>query len=76
MKGLKTVYICEECSYRSPKWMGKCPSCGAWNTFIEDVIDTSSGAVHHRELLGPTQFLCRCARFLLQLYIFYKTVIG
>ena len=41
MKGLKTVYICEECSYRSPKWMGKCPSCGAWNTFIEDVIDTS-----------------------------------
>ena len=41
MKGLKTVYICEECSYRSPKWMGKCPSCGAWNTFIEDVIDTA-----------------------------------
>lgn len=44
MKGLKTVYICEECEYRSPKWMGKCPSCGAWNTFIEDVIDTSGTA--------------------------------
>ncbi len=41
MKGLKTVYICSECEYQSPKWMGKCPSCGAWNSFVEDVIDTS-----------------------------------
>ncbi len=39
MKGLKTVYICSECEYKSPKWMGKCPSCGAWNSFVEDVID-------------------------------------
>lgn len=37
MKRLKTVYICSECSYRSPKWMGKCPGCGAWNSFVEDV---------------------------------------
>ncbi len=42
MKGLKTIYICESCEYKTPKWMGKCPSCGEWNTFIEDVIDTSS----------------------------------
>lgn len=38
MKGLKTVYICSECNYTSPKWLGKCPSCGAWNSFVEDVI--------------------------------------
>ena len=38
MKGLKTVYICSECEYQSPKWMGKCPSCGAWNSFVEDVV--------------------------------------
>ncbi len=38
MKGLKTIFICSECSYHSPKWMGKCPSCGKWNTFVEDVI--------------------------------------
>ncbi len=37
MKGLKTVYICSECTARSPKWMGKCPTCGAWNSFVEDV---------------------------------------
>ena len=41
MKGLKTVYNCSTCGYVSPKWMGKCPQCGAWNSFIEDVIDTS-----------------------------------
>lgn len=41
MKGLKTVYICSECNYTTPKWMGKCPSCGAWNSFVEDVIDLS-----------------------------------
>lgn len=42
MKGLKTVYICTSCEYESPKWMGKCPKCGAWNSFTEDVIDLSA----------------------------------
>lgn len=40
-KGLKTVYLCSECEYVSPKWLGKCPSCGSWNSFVEDVIDTA-----------------------------------
>ena len=40
MKGLKTVFICSECQHQTAKWMGKCPSCGKWNTFVEDVIDT------------------------------------
>ena len=38
MKGLKTVYICSECEYSSAKWLGKCPKCSAWNSFVEDVI--------------------------------------
>lgn len=37
MKGLKTFYICTECAYKTSKWMGKCPNCGAWNAFVEDV---------------------------------------
>ncbi len=40
VKGLKTVYICSECGVTSPKWMGKCQSCGAWNSYVEDVIST------------------------------------
>ncbi|MEN3045884.1 MAG: DNA repair protein RadA [Candidatus Hydrothermales bacterium] len=35
MKGEKVVYICENCSYESPKWLGKCPSCDSWDTFRE-----------------------------------------
>ena len=38
MKGTKVVYICSECEYESPKWMGRCPHCGAWNSFVEDVV--------------------------------------
>jgi DNA repair protein RadA/Sms len=33
----KTVFICQNCGFRSPKWMGRCHSCGEWNTMIEEV---------------------------------------
>ncbi|WP_028552044.1 DNA repair protein RadA [Paenibacillus sp. UNC451MF] len=33
----KTKFCCQECGYESPKWMGKCPGCQAWNTFVEEV---------------------------------------
>lgn len=33
----KTKFICQECGYESPKWMGKCPGCGAWNRMVEEV---------------------------------------
>ncbi len=32
----KKVYVCESCDYQSPKWMGQCPSCKKWNTFVEE----------------------------------------
>lgn len=35
---LKTVYVCTECGEVSPRWMGRCSSCGAWNTMVEDVV--------------------------------------
>lgn len=35
----KTVFFCQECGYESPKWMGKCPGCGQWNTMVEEKID-------------------------------------
>jgi DNA repair protein RadA len=33
----KTVFVCGECGYESPKWLGKCPGCGSWNTMVEEV---------------------------------------
>lgn len=44
MKGLKTVYICSECEYTSPKWLGKCPKCNSWNTFVEDVEQVAASS--------------------------------
>ncbi len=38
MAKVKSVYICSECGAESPKWVGKCPSCGAWNTYVEELI--------------------------------------
>ena len=34
----KTVYICSHCGADSPKWLGKCPNCGEWNTYVEEVV--------------------------------------
>ena len=34
----KSVYFCSSCGYESPKWVGKCPSCGEWNTFAEEKV--------------------------------------
>ena len=36
MKAPKKVYVCTECDYQTPRWMGQCPSCGAWNTLTEE----------------------------------------
>lgn len=33
----KTMYVCGECGYTTPKWLGKCPDCGKWNTFAEEL---------------------------------------
>ncbi len=57
MKGLKTVYICSECQHVSPKWLGKCPACGAWNSLVEDVIGEdkkSPAAARHALTARPT----------------------
>jgi DNA repair protein RadA/Sms len=34
----KSSFFCQSCGYESPKWLGKCPSCGSWNTFVEEVL--------------------------------------
>ncbi len=59
MKGTKVIYICSECEYESPKWLGKCPHCNSWNSFVEDVVvkeTVSSTTVQKRtSLLGSSE---------------------
>jgi DNA repair protein RadA/Sms len=44
-KKAKTIYSCQTCGYQAPKWMGKCPDCGTWDSFVEErlVPSTRSG---------------------------------
>lgn len=43
-KGKTSVFFCQECGYESAKWMGQCPGCHAWNTFVEEKIEKSTPA--------------------------------
>src|SRR5215217_674058 len=38
MSKIKTAFFCQNCGYESTKWVGKCPSCGQWNTFVEELV--------------------------------------
>jgi DNA repair protein RadA/Sms len=51
-KALKTLFTCSECGGQSPKWQGKCPHCGAWNTLMESVAEAPS--VSRFKSLAPT----------------------
>lgn len=39
MSKIKTAFFCSNCGYESAKWIGKCPACSQWNTFVEEVLD-------------------------------------
>ncbi len=63
MVKVKTSFVCSDCGFESPKWIGKCPDCEAWNSFIEQKIDTKSKGskikAHAREvtplIMGETK---------------------
>ena len=59
MAKAKTIYFCQECGYESAKWMGQCPSCKAWNTFVEEYVETSTkkGAKAKKALAFPTNIV-------------------
>ncbi len=45
MAKTKSAYFCQSCGYESPKWLGQCPSCKQWNTFVEEVVEKASSRV-------------------------------
>ncbi len=52
----KTVYFCQNCGAESAKWIGRCPSCGEWNTYIEQIVSKSakqSQAIYESEKQVP-----------------------
>ncbi len=55
----KTVYFCQECGYESAKWMGQCPACKQWNTFVEERIETTKkgGAKAKKTVASPMNII-------------------
>lgn len=54
----KTIFVCSECGYESPKWMGKCPACNQWNTFYEEKKINSSASnntLKRKEISKPVE---------------------
>src|SRR3981189_2758883 len=56
MKSPKTAFVCQECGSQSPKWLGRCADCGAWNSLVEErpQPDAANGAAgpHRYALAG------------------------
>ena len=44
MAKTKTAYFCNSCGYESPKWVGRCPGCGEWNTMVEETVSVAKGS--------------------------------
>lgn len=58
MAKVKQVFFCQECGYESSKWLGQCPGCRNWNTFVEEKVVTGvSKAAGKREPVNPTSIL-------------------
>ena len=48
MAKIRTKFVCQECGYETAKWLGKCPSCGEWNTFVEEIESKDKDAKSQR----------------------------
>ncbi|MBI3234091.1 MAG: DNA repair protein RadA [Bacteroidetes bacterium] len=51
MAKINTVYLCQNCGHSAAKWLGKCPSCGQWNTFVEEYVSKETKL---KSISGPT----------------------
>ena len=75
MKSPKTIYVCQECGYTSPKWLGRCPDCSSWNTLEESA--QAQGSVSHSSVVKtPAAKAEKLDDMALPEYIRVKTGLG
>ncbi len=69
MARVRTVFACTECGAQQPRWLGRCPECGAWSTLVEESLGGEAGAAPARDLLGadPTATATGVARRLAEI---------
>ncbi|TAG05319.1 MAG: DNA repair protein RadA [Betaproteobacteria bacterium] len=66
MAKTKTQYVCRECGALSPKWQGQCPSCNAWNTLEEAVVNAPSSALKARSTVTAASRVVRLSEVTLE----------
>lgn len=57
MAKTKSIYFCQNCGAQSAKWIGKCPACGEWNTYVEEVVSKTTTGGPSREKAGGNKAL-------------------
>ena len=57
-KGRTTVFFCQSCGYESPKWLGQCPGCREWNTFVEETVEKKSAGRAREERKAAAAPVC------------------
>ena len=75
MKTPKIQYVCAACGAVSPKWLGKCPDCGAWNTFEEESVVPPTPGSSTAPARAKTQAV-RFEELTLPEYMRYSTGMG
>jgi len=55
--GTRTVFICQQCDKESLKWLGRCPSCQQWNTFVERIVTAPTASSQSISVVNPPQEL-------------------
>lgn len=55
MAKVKTAFFCTECGYESAKWIGKCPGCNNWNTFVEELRQSTATTKTHQSISTQTR---------------------
>ncbi|WP_300597743.1 DNA repair protein RadA [Niabella sp.] len=55
MAKVKKSFFCQQCGYESVKWLGQCPSCGQWNSFVEEIIDKGSDKTDWNQYTGEVK---------------------
>jgi len=55
MSKTKTTFFCQNCGAQSPKWIGKCPACGEWNTYVEEVIQKEEAGKGNWKIAGARE---------------------
>src|SRR5512136_1414324 len=55
MPRTKTIYVCQNCGNESPKWLGRCPECNEWNSYVESVVSPTPKAAPLRSAFQPQE---------------------